>query len=179
MKNSDWTIESIDWIRSSGAYTIWTTRGVARLHYSTDSLLFSYISVHINIVIFVDQSMKKFFQKVRVNLRASWNLSLLFSYISVHINIVIFVDQSMKKFFQKVRVNLRASWNLRTGQISKETLYRWSWFNRITKPIQWNLRHTVAWDWQSPTNFAALLFLSSVESHADTSTGLLNQYFFS
>jgi hypothetical protein len=31
---------------------------------------------------------------------------------------------------------------------------------------------------QNATNFAALLFLSSVKSHADTSTGLLDQHFF-
>jgi len=59
---------------SAPSATIWTRGGVAQLHHSTDNLLFSYISVHINIIIFVDRSMKKFFQKVRVNLRTSWSL---------------------------------------------------------------------------------------------------------
>ena len=48
-------------------YTIWTRRGVARLHHSTGDLLFNNISVHINIFILVDRSMKEFFQKVRAN----------------------------------------------------------------------------------------------------------------
>ena len=59
---------------------------------------------------------------------------------SVYTNMFISVDRSMKKFFQKARVNFRRYWNLRTWEISKGTLYyRWSWFHRITKCIQWNL----------------------------------------